>query len=134
MNSEYFNSVQTLSKVNKGKEEIFSRESNCLYGYSGKINEDLVLTKMRPKIDCVGEIYRKNSKMLKTTKNKNLKQINQELEEVADRNRLHISHDLIEVSQTMKSPFYNKSEMSVQTESDTSTWAKFWDLFNIKCG
>lgn len=134
MNSEYYNSIQTLSKVNKGKEEVFSRESHNLYGYSSKINEDLALTKRRPKVDCVGEIYRKNSKMLKTTKTKNLKQINQELEEVADRNRLNFSHDSIEVSQTMKAPFYNKSEMSVQTESETSKWAKFWDLFNIKCG
>jgi serine/threonine protein kinase len=134
INSDYYNSINTIKKTIKTNDEIISRESNYLYGNTGKLNDNLIIKKNKNKLNSSFQLERKKTKNDKN--NKNLKQINQDLEEVV-KNKIRLSHDLSEMSQTLESPFQiekKKTEMSVQTETDSSMWSKFLDLFNIKCG
>lgn len=144
INSECY-SIHTSKKTNRGKEERTSRESDCPYGNTATLNDDLMIkSKKSSKIDSghqLRESFRKVARKSKTKgKTKNLRDINKELEELeeeAQKNRLKLSHELMDMSVTMETPFNTrnkKSEMSVQTDNDSSMWSKFWDLFNIKCG
>jgi len=135
INSDYYSSINTIKKTVKTNDEIISRETNLLNGKTGKLNDNLIIKKNKNKLNSSVRLERKKLKNVKN--NKNLKQINQDLEEVVVDNKLRLSHDLSEMSQTLESRFHiekKKTEMSVQTESDSSMWSKFLDLFNIKCG